>query len=535
MFGLYEPNVKATIAFLRLLKVRVNNATVNETLQNHPDWPSLLCISDSLKKWNVPNGAGQVNHQDKDSIDEIPVPFMIHTSDAQYPLAVVTGVTDQHITYYQKDTNRTTKELRETFLKRWYGVYLIAEPDTHSGEINYKAHKRKALFESLLSVLAFTALLILSLYLLRSNKIPSFASTTGVYLQYLIDVVGVLSTILLLWYEIDKNNSLLQKVCLGATKTNCSAILSSKQAKIFSWLSWSEVGFFYFAGNLLCITIVPSALAILAWLGMVALTYPIFSIYYQWIVAKQWCTLCLTVQALLVLSAANIWANEFFLPQQPLRLLDLGFCLLLLFISPLCWYVIKPFLLALQAAKSTRRDYFRIKFNSEIFETLMRKQKRLGSVPEDLGIDIGNPSATKTIIKVCNPFCGPCSALHPKIETLLEQNKNVRVKIIFATPNDETSIGYEPVSHLMAIAAEKNIEKTKQALNDWYLAREKNYEAFAAKYPVHGELRNQKDKIIAMDNWCKATNIEFTPTLFVNGLQLPNVYSIEDLQYFLLE
>lgn len=46
MLDQYEPNVKATISFLNQLRVKVNNSTVNETLQNHPDWPSMLCISD---------------------------------------------------------------------------------------------------------------------------------------------------------------------------------------------------------------------------------------------------------------------------------------------------------------------------------------------------------------------------------------------------------------------------------------------------------------------------------------------------------
>jgi hypothetical protein len=60
MFAQYEPNVKAAISFLKQLDVTVNNATVDETLQNHPDWPSLLCITDSLNKWGVPNAAGKI-------------------------------------------------------------------------------------------------------------------------------------------------------------------------------------------------------------------------------------------------------------------------------------------------------------------------------------------------------------------------------------------------------------------------------------------------------------------------------------------
>ena len=72
MFSQFEPNVKATVVFLKLLNVKVNAVTVNEILQNHPDWPSLLCISDSLNKWNVPNEAGKI---DVTNIDELPTPF----------------------------------------------------------------------------------------------------------------------------------------------------------------------------------------------------------------------------------------------------------------------------------------------------------------------------------------------------------------------------------------------------------------------------------------------------------------------------
>ena len=40
MYNNYEPNVKATITFINLLKIKVSSLTVNETLQNHPDWPT---------------------------------------------------------------------------------------------------------------------------------------------------------------------------------------------------------------------------------------------------------------------------------------------------------------------------------------------------------------------------------------------------------------------------------------------------------------------------------------------------------------
>jgi len=349
-------------------------------------------------------------------------------------------------------------------------------------------------------------------------------------------LAGVIVTSLLLWYEIDKNNPLLQKVCTGIAKGNCNAILTGKQAKVFNWLSWSEVGFFYFAGSLLTLLFVENSITIIAWLNLLTLPYIIFSIYYQWKVAKQWCILCLAVQALLGLGGINIIANNFLYPLQPFSFLLIARCILFYLLPVLIWYATKPYLLRLQEAKNTKREYLRIKFNAEIFETLLKKQKAITISADGLGINLGNPDATNSIIKVCNPYCGPCSKTHPKIDELLEQNANVKVKIIFTTPNDEAHHAINPTRHLVTIAEKTNNEKIiKQSLDDWYLAEKKDYDLFAAKYPLNGELLKQDKKIEAMDKWCKAMEINFTPTIFLNGYQLPDAYSIEDLKYFLLE
>jgi ABC-type bacteriocin/lantibiotic exporter with double-glycine peptidase domain len=166
MFTQYEPNVKATISFLKNIKVKVNNATVNETLQNHPDWPSLLCITDSLNKWNIPNGVGKI---EVDKIDELPVPFAAYTLNSQSPLVIVTQVSSETIQLYQKDYNKAITQLKEDFIKNWNGVYIIAEPNQHSGEANYAANKQKAFLKSLLPAAAIGAVTAFSFLLL--NKI----------------------------------------------------------------------------------------------------------------------------------------------------------------------------------------------------------------------------------------------------------------------------------------------------------------------------------------------------------------------------
>jgi thiol-disulfide isomerase/thioredoxin len=539
MLNQFEPNIKATITFLKLLSVKVNSTSVNETLQNHPDWPSMLCISDSLNKWNIPNAAGKI---EKNQIDQLPAPFIAYMNDRQYPLSIVTKVDTTTIEYYFKNYNKKIIESKEDFLKNWTGIYLIAEPNVQSGEKDYLRNRRKYFIHNLIPVSLFVlaaGLSFFTLYKTVSNNSGILINTTGMYFQYFILLAGIVVTSLLLWYEIDKNNPLLKKVCTGIAKGNCNAILTGKKSKVFNWLSWSEVGFFYFTGGLLLLLFfgnnINSAISLLGLLNLFAMPYIVFSVYYQWRVAKQWCVLCLGVQALLLIGGINILSNNFLSAFPTISFSFLISAVLIYLLPVFLWYSIKPSILQLQESKNTKREFLRIKFNTQIFETLLKKQKEVSISAEGLGIDIGNPDATNTLIKVCNPYCGPCAKAHPQIDKLLEEIPNLKVKIIFTSSNQPEDPAYKPVSHLLAINQKNDSQKIiKQALDNWYLAEKKDYELFAKKYPMNGELAKQGNKIETMKNWCKATDISFTPTIFINGYQIPDAYSIEDLNYFLL-
>lgn len=421
-------------------------------------------------------------------------------------------------------------------------MYLIAEPNENSGEVNFEATKRGLLINSLIPIAALTTL-ITSLILFLNRAVETSVVSTdineiGIYVQFGILLIGVITTSLLLWYEIDKNNPLLQKVCSGITKGDCNAILTSKESKLFSWLSWSEVGFFYFTGSLLTLLFagveIKNTMVLLFWINILALPYTIFSVYYQWRVAKQWCILCLVVQGLLILGVFNLTVSDFSLYFGNLSVLVFPKLSLNYLLPAFIWYSLKPHILSLQEAKNTKREYFRIKFNAEIFETLLKKQKKITLSTEGIGIDIGSPLAKNTLVKVCNPYCGPCVKAHPEIDLLLENNSDLKVKIIFTSSNLDDFMAI-PVKHLLSIAEKQNESMTKQALDDWYLPEKKDYEEFVKKHPLDMSLDKQNSKMIEMKAWCDQIDIAVTPTFFVNGYQLPDAYNIQDLQYFLIE
>jgi uncharacterized membrane protein len=534
----YDPTVRAVINYLRLLGAKVNNATVNETLQNHPDWPSLLCVSDSLSKWRIPNAAGRI---DKDEIDQLPLPFLAPVEKVG-PFVVVKEITETEVGYFPHGYKRYTVAKKEDFFKDWGGVYLIAESNENSGEDigQFRKGKRHARIRALIQGSLLLLLLFASIQIFRTrinNLTP--VQLWSVYLQFFIFMAGLAVTLLLLWYEVDDNNPLLQKVCTGLAKTNCRAVLNSAGARLFNWISWSEVGFIYFSGGLLLLLFSPGslagAMAVSGWLSLLAVPYPVFSVWYQWKVAKQWCLLCLGVQFLLVIAAVNTIAGGLLHTgsDNPFELLfGAAVCFLL---PALIWAFGKPFLFRMQKARRTYRDYLQIKFNEEIFDTLLKKQMPMKMPVDGLGIDIGNAGATNTLVKICNPYCGPCSRAHRQIEELLEQHGNLRVKIIFTVSNDDNDRGAIPARHLMALAAMGDESLTKQALDDWYLAETKDYNVFANKYPLNGELAKQGPGLEAMSSWCREMKVAATPTIFFNGYRLPSAFNIDEIKYFLWE
>ena len=522
----FEQPVNATIALLQRLQVKITNSTINKALQEHPDYPSLLSINDVLNQFNINTAAVNV---EKEKITALPLPFIAHITNKGGGFVTVTDIKDNSLTYYttKEDYRNTVSVLIDEFTKIWSGNTILAEAKCNAGEHNYTLQRRKELLEGIKIPLLFICLLVCGI---ATNLVSlTIAYSVLVVLKF----IGVIVSTLLLWYEVDKTNTTLQKICTAGTKTNCNAILNSKQAKLFGVLSWSEIGFYYFAGSYLALLISGvQALPILAILNFCALPYILFSVYYQWRIAKQWCVLCLSVQAILLAEGIT---NFSFISFSYLNIsLSIIAQIILSFLIPISiWQLLKPALLQKKELKPKAKELARLKANPKIFESLLIKQKQITISTDGLGILMGNPNATNTIIKVCNPYCGPCAKAHPVIEEIIHSNPNIKAQVIFNATTDEKDIKNKPVKHLLAIQEKYGKELVTKAMDDWYNADKKDYDAFAAKYPMNGELQLQNKKIEYMSEWCKEIDIQFTPTFFINGYQLPDIYNIGDIKYLL--
>ncbi len=271
---------QVTGQLLHQLHVPVTATTIANSLESHPDFPSLYSISDALKKWKVSSTAFQV---EGDHLAELPAPFISHLKTSGGLFCVVTGVEKETVSYIAPDGSAKEKS-KEAFLKDWSGIVLLAETSLAGGEKTYSIERRKEIVQNArIPFIVACCLCLIAVYMMRTQEgdpgwlFPILA---------ILKLTGSVVAGLLLWAEIGKANPVLQQICSSTKNTNCGAVLASKAARLFNLFSWSEIGFVYFTGGFLFLLSSAntqlSTISLLAWLNVMALPYTIFSISYQW-------------------------------------------------------------------------------------------------------------------------------------------------------------------------------------------------------------------------------------------------------------
>lgn len=527
-----HPNpIQVTIDFLQHLHVKVTTPTIRQSLEQHPEYPSLLSIHDAFTSWDIDALAIDA---EKERINNFPLPFLAHLTTQGGQFVTVVSVNETTVTY-KVNSALTTMALTD-FNNVWTGKTLLAQAKETAGEHNYARLRQTQLFKSAqipLSIVAlFVAGVVQCVFVYKAMPWQQGSFYSGLTLVYFL---GVLISAALLWYEVDKTNTALQQICTAGAKTNCNAILHSKQAKFLGWLTWSEIGFYYFLGGYLAMVVLGAAvIPLLAVINYTALPYIIFSVYYQWRVVKQWCPLCLAVQAVLLLQGISNVLSVGATIQMESNLLA---PLLLCFLVPIAiWNTAKPSLLAAKKLQPKAKELTRLKANVKIFESLLVRQKQITNSTAGLGILLAVPKPKYTIVKVCNPYCGPCAKAHPVLEQLMHLNPHIQVQVIFTATNADTDKRAKPVRHFLALQQQQGVEVAEQAMAYWYSMPTKEYDVLAQKYPVSTTtLQSQEETITAMNRWCSDIDIQFTPTFFINGYQLPDIYTLEELKYLLNE
>lgn len=513
---------------LKQLKISVTRGTINEELKKHPYKSSILAISDLLNIWNVPNSAYNL---DVDELVKLPTPFIAYLKSGNF---IVIKESANHGFIIDSEQKRNFFLSFQDFADHFGGTVLIAEKDVKSGELNYLEKKRKELFE----ICSLYIFIIVSI-ILYINHLSSYSSfwihcTTPIMILLGLKIIGIIISIFLLMNSVNANSDFFRKVC-KTSGSKCNEVLSSPSSKLTSWLSWSDLGFFYFTGSLSALFFGASNRAVielLAVLNLFCLPYSVYSIFYQWKVLNQWCIFCCSIQLIFWLE----YFVNFFLIKNLGHISHYNewFNIVIVFLIPVVtWFGIKPFILKLSSIENYKDELSKFKYDINIFNSFNNNKQKISLLDNDSSIILGNIDANITITIVSNLYCAPCSKMHAQIDYFLSNRPDINFQIIFAVPYEPDSIKLQAAIHLLKLYRTKNPTEMVIILSSWYSQEIKDYNKWSAKYPVSDDCISCLDMINAQLMWLNNAKITGTPTLFLNGQKLPFEYQLDDLKYLI--
>jgi len=513
------------VAFLDLLKVKHTKDFSNRYFNEHPHKYNLFGLSKMLSDYGVENVATRIEDKEND-LAAIETPFIAHFGG---DFVVVYKVESDKVSFIWRGINHVLPI--SEFMKAWSGVVLLAESSEKSVEPDYKEHRKSERLNFLKKTALFTTcsliFLLTFIYQLFSHSIIQLLSYSVILF---LNLTGVYISWLLLLKQTHVQSQYADKICSLFKQQDCNNVLESKAAKLWGIFGWSEIGLCYFAANVLLLTFSPFTIYLLALINILALPYSFWSVWYQKTKAKQWCVLCLIVQVLLwAIFIANWLLGYIQLPEFNIRelfyLILIGSCYAALVLGINAFV---PKFNADRAVPILRQAINGMKADENVFQAILKQQPFYETSESDSIIRFGNSAGSLQLTILTNPYCYPCSKMHKRIERLLQKNSAIGVRYILSSFDESLN----STNKYLIAECLKNQNNIAQIFTDWF---EKGK-----------ELRDDyfKDKGLDMENpaieaefqkheaWRKKTQIRATPTVLLNGYQLPENYKVEDLRYF---
>lgn len=275
--------------FLSALGVPHTNPYSDSRFKSMPFF-SLFGLSHLLDEYGIDNEAVRVS--DKSEITKIQPPFLAQMDNGVF--VIVDNIRSDSVEYDSTGVMETAP-LSE-FEDAWNGVALMAFPTSTSAEPQYGSHHLTEITRWLSAKLLTAGALCLFVYFFITRGLYLHVSTS---LIAVLDVAGLYLSYLLLQKTLGIHSAAGDRVCSVIEEGGCDTIVKLKVSKLFGVFSWSEVGFGYFGVSLATLLLFPHMWPALALCNVLCLPYSFWSVWYQKFRAKNWCTLCLSVQTTL--------------------------------------------------------------------------------------------------------------------------------------------------------------------------------------------------------------------------------------------
>lgn len=493
--------------WLKALGNSVNKEFCKTEIAGHPDYPSLIALSDFLDM-----GGMRYKAVEGDSS---------HFGNFEYPLLAHMKVPgNEHLVVINDPSEWST---RENELLQWDGIVIFPEGKSkwqHPRNDDANRSQQTALLSGMSLCLACAFLFV---FLNWSNSFD-LRIVFGV-----LSFSGLLISLSVLAVEMGVRNEGLKQLCSVLSQGGCEKVTQSKYAKGILGFSLADAGVTYFAGQFIAYLIscriaqVFQALAISSTLSFFVACY---SIYLQAFRLKVWCVLCLGIVAVLLIQAGlvqNEWQNIVSVVPEAAYL---GILIVLIAV-----YIPLKRLIMLQRDSKLKLVELRgWKFDGPLFVEQWVRQSIADVSIWEKDLVIGSEDAPLQITVACNPYCNPCAKAHTILDEMVEQYSSylkVQVRLFFDNQNplDKRFTAAKAILQKAKVSDRKG--DLQQMLTGWFATM--NYDKWRLDWPADPSTEVEDD-MERHFNWIKASDISYTPTIFVNGKRLPARYSLSDLR-----
>ena len=177
-----------------------------------------------------------------------------------------------------------------------------------------------------------------------------------------------------------------------------------------------------------------------------------------------------------------------------------------------------------------RQSINSMKADEDIFKALLKKQPYHDTSDCKSIIRFGNPESSLKLTVFSNPYCSPCSKMHKRLEKLLQQvENNISVQYILSSFGENLN---STNKYLFAACIADKTGSSMQILRDWYEKGKPLKDDYFKEMGLSIEHPDIEAEFAKHNAWKEKTKLRGTPTVLVNGYQLPESYKIEDLPYF---
>jgi len=506
---------QTTHKWLLLSGNKTNAKYCREEISTHPDYPALTAVTDFFDAGGMEYSAV---HADASYIHEFTYPLLAHIKQP--------GQEWLHII-----TEPAGWDKQKDITSHWSGVCIYPEKNSRWANKENDAYRLKD--KKRKGQLFIVGGLALTLYALAVINNPSFIfAAIG-----LLSFFGLIASILVAGEELGVQNSFVKQVCGAVSNGGCAKVLKSAYAKGFAGVTAGDLAVIYFATQLIAVfysAFYTSIFNIAILLSLAGILVAGWSIYTQAVLVKQWCALCLSIVAILLLQFTtaffviyNVGFEALFGRDALLLYAGIGLLISLLQLP------IKSLLKVNYVNGQKLAELKNWKMDAGLFLSQWQNEQIVDTTIWENDLLIGNPNAPLKITVACNPHCGPCAKAHEHLDEMLEKHNNkfcVQVRFLCNAEdaNDARTLAVKAiVQHANEI---KDNRQLAQMLPEWF--KDMNYEKWNAKWRVKSNYDVQA-KLQQHQTWVDENKIAFTPTFFVNEKKLPGRYGLTELEILL--